>query len=157
MKSYTILQKCIHILYSQRRVSKQRGHSPPEYSKQEFIDWCLKSEKFQTLYKNWVASGFETKLAPSIDRINCKIPYSFDNIQVMTWKENRDKGHLERKLGTDGVAIKVNKISLSDGLLLDKYISISEASVKNKIPSGNITNSCMGKRSSAGGFKWEYA
>ena len=38
-------------------------------------------------------------LAPSIDRKDDYKPYTFDNIQLTTWQQNKAKGHEDCKNG----------------------------------------------------------
>lgn len=75
--------------------SKQRNHPLPEYTKDEFRDWYFKQPNLYRLVNNWINSGFNKDLIPSVVRINHKLHYKFDNIQLITWKENEIKGHLE--------------------------------------------------------------
>lgn len=43
-----------------------------------------------------------------------------------------------------------------NGVFVERFISITEASVKNNIPQSSIVNCCKGKSKTAGGFKWRY-
>lgn len=87
----------IRLIYSNQKItSKKRGHTPPQYSQQQLKDWLLDNEKFTYIYNHWVYSNYEQDLKPSIDRLDIIKGYSFDNIQVLTWAENRDKGKIER-------------------------------------------------------------
>lgn len=81
------------IYSTQRTSSKARGHELPKYSKEEFGSWLKSQDKFKTLYDAWVASGYKKNLKPSVDRIDVTKGYSFDNIQLLTWKENNQKRH----------------------------------------------------------------
>lgn len=51
---------------------------------------------------------------------------------------------------------KVNQLSL-DGKYIKTHESIKSAAKEAQIPDSNISACCKGKRSTAGGFKWEYA
>lgn len=66
-------------------------------SKEEFYIF-LKSSRFDEVFKTWVKSGRDAKLAPSVDRIDCKMGYSIGNIQILTRSENSKKAHKEAKL-----------------------------------------------------------
>lgn len=61
-------------------------------SKQEFYSWAQSSEDFDRLYWAWVASGFERKLAPSVDRIDPSRGYIVGNMQWLTHSENSRRG-----------------------------------------------------------------
>lgn len=43
-----------------------------------------------------------------------------------------------------------------NGIFIEQFTCIADAAAKYKIPSGNISNCCLGKRHSAGGFIWTY-
>lgn len=61
-----------------------------------FYEWSNKNEKFQTLYKDYVVSGYDRKLAPSVDRIDSSKGYELDNIEWVTMSENSRRGALSR-------------------------------------------------------------
>lgn len=65
----------------------------PYLSKREFMEWCENNiEEFMTLFVVWRDSDFSRKLAPSVDRINNKLGYSYNNIRWVTQSENSQKG-----------------------------------------------------------------
>lgn len=145
-----------HVYATQKRSSKIRGDSPPEYTKEEFLEWLISQKKFHKLYNNWVKSGYEKNLSPSVDRLNDYKGYSFDNIQVLTWQENMAKGHKDAK---EGVNNKQNKIVLQftkDGEFVSQYHSGMEAERQTGINNGYISNVCLGKLKCAGGFLWKH-
>ena len=82
---------------SQRHVSEKRGHQPPAYTKQELGEWIKSQPNFQELFDKYIESGFDSWLKPSVDRLDDNKGYSFDNIQLITWKENHDKGIQSKK------------------------------------------------------------
>lgn len=57
-------------------------------SREAFYDWALNSPRFRELYSQWVASAFEIRLAPSVDRIDREIGYELGNIRWVTQAEN---------------------------------------------------------------------
>jgi len=74
----------------------------------------------------------------------------------MTWEENNEKGHSDRKNGInnkDSTAVRQYTIDME---YLNEFFSIQEASRCTKINRGNISSCCSGKLNSAGGFKWNY-
>ena len=148
--------KAERIFTKQKQSSKIRGHHPPLYTKDEFIDWILRNEDYLRLHNQWVDSGYKKSLAPSVDRINDYKGYSFDNIQVTTWGENERKGHSDRKNGINNKHSKaVVKCDLN-GVELDSYHSISNAEKKTGIEKSSICRACNGRYKTAGGFKWRY-
>lgn len=63
------------------------------FDRWELEQWILEYnyDIFIKLFKNWKDNNFITDLVPSIDRIDCMKPYSFDNMQLLTWKQNTEK------------------------------------------------------------------
>ena len=96
----TLIGKIINIYENQVRNSKERGHDSPKYSRQDLIDYCTSSPTFINLWKAWCESGYKKDLSPSIDRIDDSKGYSFENIQVMAWIDNRGKYHRGKGDGT---------------------------------------------------------
>ncbi len=80
-----------NIYDKQRRNSKHRNHKMPTYTKQELKDWLFAQKLFHELYNNWVESGYEKMLVPSVDRIDDYESYTMDNISIATWDENNKK------------------------------------------------------------------
>ena len=61
-----------------------------------------------------------------------------------------------RKYGADNkLAQKVCKLSL-DGKLLEVYDTITLAAKANNTHNASISNCCLGKKITSGGFKWKY-
>lgn len=74
---------------SQRRHSKNRGHKMPTYTKKELNLWIESQPNYEKVYQDWEFSGFEKMKSPSCDRLNESIGYSLDNIQLVSWGENK--------------------------------------------------------------------
>ena len=157
----TIYQRSINGLISkiyatQIRGSKQRGHNPPTYTKQELIDWVLSQPNFKELYDNWVKSGYKKDLIPSVDRPDDYKGYSFNNIQLMTWKENNEKHYNDKK---NGINTKNCKSVIQYDLnmnFIKEFKSIKIASRELNINDTNISLVCKNKRNTSGGFIWRY-
>ena len=136
--------------------SKMRGFGPPNYTIAEFTVWIIGQELFHKLHSAWEASGYKKEFRPSVDRKNDYIGYSFQNIQLMTWEDNRRKGNADRKNGINNKWNKgVCKYSLV-GDFICSYYSAAEAGRQNNIRDTNISTCCRGGRAAAGGFKWQY-
>ncbi len=138
-----------NMYYGQVSSSKKRGHLPPEYTCDELVLWVLKQSMFTELFNQWVASGYKTRLIPSVDRLRNDIGYTFDNIQLMSFVGNMKKNH-------EGRYRNVKQYSL-DGKFIAEYKTISSASVALNIPLGCISRVCLGHRNKTGGFKWEFS
>lgn len=80
--------------------SRHRGHPPLGYTKYDLLKWCISESSFNILYSYWVMSDYHTKIRPSVDRICNAAGYSFDNIQLMTWRENNEKSHFKKGCNT---------------------------------------------------------
>ena len=80
---------------------QEKGLGKPEYSREELTGRYLDDYEFKILYNNWVESGFDKNLKPSFDRINPLKGYTFDNLQVITWQQNNEKGRIEKRIIAD--------------------------------------------------------
>lgn len=165
----------IHLLVlqmysSQKRHSKTRGHPLPNYTKEELKVWLLSQSNFQELYDNWVYSNHEKMLIPSCDRINDDLPYSFDNLTLTTWKENKQKSHDDMRSGKLKHGINPQKQVVALNLKTKEkfeFISIQQAARETKLSAANIHAVCRGtaKKDSkgyyyipktTGGLIWNY-
>lgn len=148
----------IRRIYShQNQSSVKRGHSLPNYTKKELELWLNCCPQFDLIYRLWVCSGYEKDKAPSVDRLDDCLSYSLDNIQVVTWLENRSRFYDDVKNGINKKRLRpVNQLS-KDGELVANFYSNAQASRDTGIGQGCIGACCKGARRSAGGFKWSYA
>lgn len=60
--------------------------------KSEFMEWAINSPEFHALFAAWEASGYDRKLAPSVDRINSSLGYEIGNMEWVTHSENSRRG-----------------------------------------------------------------
>ena len=65
--------------------------------KLEFYKWVLSNDTFKDLFEKYKESGYNRKLAPTIDRIDSSIGYQIDNMQVLTHSENSRKGAMSKR------------------------------------------------------------
>ena len=136
--------------------SRKRGYALPSYTMEELVEAVISMPLFHDLHHKWKSSGYISELAPSLDRDDDYLPYTEDNITLMTWGENRDKGHKDRREGRNNKYNKAVKQYNLDGTFLNEYHSIQEADRQTKIPNQNIVKCCKGKRKTAGKFIWKY-
>ena len=73
-----------------RERSRNRGHAMPNFTIKELHEWFNAQPNFDTLYNNWVDSDYDKWLKPSPDRIDSKLPYTFENLQLDTWRKNHE-------------------------------------------------------------------
>ncbi len=86
-------------IYSrQRSSSRNRNHVYPNYTFKELLDWVLSQPNFEELYSVWVDSNYDKWLKPSTNRLNNNKPYTFNNIELITWGQNDAKEHQKVKL-----------------------------------------------------------
>ena len=136
--------------------SIKRGHKKPEYTKDEFRIWLYSHEDFPKLYDKWVKYSYKKDLKPSVDRLDDYAGYSFNNIQLTTWRDN----YLKR--ASDMVSGKNNKKSKAvlqynnNGVFIKEYYSMMQAERETGISNSKISMVCKGKRNSAGNFIWQY-
>lgn len=70
----------------------------PILSKEDFYDWSLSDESYLSLHRDWVDSGYEKKLSPSIDRKDSSLGYVVGNIRWLTHSENSRLGSKNRNV-----------------------------------------------------------
>lgn len=155
---YKTLAGVISGIYNcQLQSSRTRLHPAPTYSKQELTTW-LYSQNVEILFNNWVSSNHNTNLRPSVDRIDSTRPYSFDNIRLVTWKENNSAAAEERKTCKHVTKQnkKIEQLTL-DGLHVETYLSQAHAARTTGFCRTNINHTCQGHREAAHGFLWRHA
>lgn len=136
--------------------SQRRGHIPPKYSKKELFEWVINQPHFVALYENWKESGYKKDLIPSIDRLDDFKGYSFDNIRLVTWKDNRMKSACQWKNGIgifEDFCNAVVQISM-DGAYIHEYTSCHQAAQAIGTSNANIGGAAMGRQATAAGFQW---
>ena len=112
----------------------------------------LNDKKFKRLFKEWEKSGYKKQLKPSLDRIDCKKNYSKDNIQMMTWAENRFKQSVyDGKRGR-----KPAVLQLLGNKVVRRFTSQRDVVKKLGIHQGNISQVLNGKRNYVNGYKFIY-
>lgn len=62
--------------------------------REQFYEWILSNETFLKLFADYEASGYQRKLAPSVDRLNNFRGYELDNMEIVTMSENSRRGAL---------------------------------------------------------------
>lgn len=128
----------------------------PDYTRDEFVAAFIDDPEFLRLFENWKKADYPVKgVKPSFDKIDDSRPYTFDNIQVVTWTENNAKEGRLRKIGKSSFKRYTPVIQLSlDGKILDTFISICEAARQTQGHDGHISEVIRGMRETSGGYKW---
>lgn len=132
--------------------SIRKGLPTPEYTLAEFHSLYLNDKTFLSIYNNWINGGCQYYDKPSFDRADPDKGYTKDNIQVMTWMENRVKGDRENaiRFTTAVVMFDVN------GKKLMEFESIKKAVEYTGLNQGLITMVCQGKRKHTCGYIFRY-
>ena len=155
LRSRTKIGKLKNIYRQQISSSKKRGHKHPEYTKEEFINMFIENLDYLRHYYSWVISGYNKEYAPSFDRKDDYKSYSFENIQIMYWHQNRNKYYKDSK---NNINKKQLKPVIGTNLITKEKIyfySMQEAE-RNGFNHSHISSCCKGKRSKHNGYKWEY-
>lgn len=145
---------------NQRMTSRNMGRPMPDYSQEELRNWVHSQPNWQSLFDTWVASGYVKELKPSCDRIDSSKPYTLDNLQLVTFKENlanQKRDNLKGlHLGANGSRVK--QLTLSGEFIAEHASVLIAMRSLGKDPqsSSNIHMVCKGKAKSAYGYKWEY-
>lgn len=120
--------KVARIIY-ERQISHSidRGHPPPSYTLEQLVQWMSGQPDMVMLWDAYVRSGYRTELRPSVDRKDPQKPYTLDNLQLLTWQDNRIKGAREKQAGVVNANQRPVAAYNSDGTLHRAYTSIMEA------------------------------
>ena len=153
----------LNIYSRQKAASKKRGHSQPSYSKKWLVNWMLSNPEYHRMYDIWELSGYDRDLVPTVDRIDDSIGYTEYNIQLLDWKSNRAKGHIERTIGNQNtsqgkISRPISAIRIIDNKKFE-FKSITEASRATGSSKGNI-DMCLSdsysRKKSKGFSNWRY-
>jgi len=161
------------MLRHQKRASKVRNYSPPCYDAYELYAWIKDQPAFTSMYKAWVESNYDKNIMPSIDRINDRISYTLDNIQLSTVQQNIQRYNKDT---FHGVNTKHNHaVDMLDlnGNFIQRFHSVAAAARHIGATSRiNIHDVCDQKtrpvkrpdgtyynyaRTQAYGYKWRYS
>lgn len=143
-------------IYTQQKSnSKTRGHNPPAYNIDDFVEWALNLDNFFSIYSVWWLSNYPKKLRPSFDRVDNSKGYSFDNIQLMTWDENNKRQNNDVKIGVDNSCnIAVLQYDL-DGNFIAEFHSMHDAARKTNSCFKKVSLVCNGLRKTHNKFIWK--
>ena len=152
--------------------AKRRKYLPPTYSEDDLYQWLKALPNFHEIFEGWVDSGYLTRFRPSVDRKDDYISYTLDNIELVTWNENNQKGYSSKITGDNNKKnLAVDMLDM-DGKFLERFYSVSEAARRfNGVPSnivGAINNRVSTRKlpdgttrksisTQAYGHKWRYS
>lgn len=134
--------------------AKKREMDLPTYTKEEFVTWINNHPNFEKLYQDWKDSEYDLWVVPSVDRLDDYKSYTFDNIRLVTWKENHERISQDQINGFNNkVSISVNQYDLW-GNYINSYYSIANAGRENNCSASRISACCNGKQISCDGYLW---
>lgn len=85
--------------------------------KDEFYVWAITSPGFHRLFREWEESGYDRKLAPSVDRVDSSVGYRIWNMQWVTHSENSRRGSISQH----------RQRQESEGRSANQYVPMEEA------------------------------
>lgn len=99
-------------MYSNQIIhSKSRGHPRPQYTSSQFKEWVLSNPKYKELYDKYKESDFDKNLVPSVDRLDPKLPYTFDNIELISFIENLRRNGITQIIEKGDPVLCINKFT----------------------------------------------
>ena len=143
----------IGIIYTQQvQRSKRKNRNKPDYSLKELREWVYKQDVFNILFTNWVDSNYSTDLIPSLDRIKPSLPYTLNNLQIIIWKENNEKGKLEKSNGR-----KSNEIVQSINLKTSEVLEFNNYREASKLTGDSIAtiSLCINNSRNSRKYSWK--
>lgn len=94
MRSYrNILSRVTGIQWKKAHLYKGKEILP----RKQFYAWANSNKDFVRLFKTYKKSGFDRKLAPSVNRINSSKGYLLENMEWITHSENSRLGSLSQR------------------------------------------------------------
>jgi len=137
---------------TQLRSALKSGVKQPNYTASHLIAWALAQPEFHELYDNWVDSGYQKQLTPSLGRLTTREgypSYSLINLEVMTFAEHA--ASLPR--GSTSRAKAVTQLDRLGGFIKE-FPSASQAQRETGVSQSSISACCTGKLKLAGNFIW---
>lgn len=111
-------------------------------TKEEFLKRFLNDKHFLELFNQWIKSGWDYKLSPSVDRIDSSKDYTLDNIQMITHSHNSTKDQIKQEVF----------VYTKSGELVGHFRSHIEAARKLDLHVANIWKVINGERKTTGGY-----
>lgn len=146
-----------------KRDNKNKFNLPLPFDKEEFKEWIITNYKFrlEEMLKEYKENNYKKELCPSIDRIDDFKSYTFDNMQLLTWEENNNKGRasLKNKRQCSEMAKRVwsKKVVQKDleGNVIAVFNSTHDVERILGFDSSLIAKACRGNKVSKG-YRWNY-
>lgn len=132
--------------------AKQQNRREVHYTLEQLHEKFLNDKRFLRVFKEWEKSGYNLQFQPTIDRIDCKKDYFLNNIQILTWAENRYKQRMELKV------IRARKIEMMQGeKIIRTFKSVTDATIQTGLHQSGISSCVTGVQKTTGGYSFRYA
>lgn len=145
-------ERNIDNFYSQLYVSmnkrnKKRGHGKILFKAKEFRAWLFNQSEYKGMFEAWDRGGRNIDNVPTVDRLNDSKGYVFDNMQLLTFRQNIMKPSIiHRKTNP------VIQLTLS-GEFVKEWDSVNSA---RRGFAYSVVHVLSGRDGSCKGFKWRY-
>jgi hypothetical protein len=146
---------CMVMYHGMRGSSKKRGHALPKFSHKEFLEWAISNTNFNSIYTSWITGGMHKDDKPSIDRLSDDFGYLFENMQIITFKENREKYYNQVREGVSGHVSKSVIVTFDNGDTRE-YHSSTEAANDLGLSQSAVSLKCRGKLPQTNGLIFKY-
>jgi len=153
---------CKKIYFHQIRNCDTRNHPHPTYTSEELETWIRSDSTRLQVYTSWISSGYDPELIPSVDRLDNTKSYAFDNIELVTWKENKERayqGIKSKTLPNSGLLNDGHRdvdYFSENGVYLGTFISLSEAARILALDHRMISRACYTKHMWYANYFWAY-
>ncbi len=149
----------INRMFSGVQARQRSKHaSELDFTFTEFVLW-LGTQSFEELFSNYLLSGESKDLVPSVDRIDDRYGYSFDNMQLLTWSDNRCKRREQEKLAIvtqNGIWNRLVHQYTIDGIYIATYKTCRIAANTVDGNKDAISACAGGNRRHSAGYQWSY-
>lgn len=128
IKAKSDIIKYVKKIYNTQKVSSiKRNHPPPDYSLDELTEWVKSQDSLENIWSRYQESNHTRRLAPSLDRLDCNLPYTLGNLELVTWEENDRRGSEHTKSGVKLTQHKAINAFYLDGSFYKSFVSLHEA------------------------------
>ena len=116
----------------------------PIMSREDFGVIANASDVLRRIHTEWIASGFQHRLSPSVDRIDNLLGYIEGNVQFVTHSANVSKGNSETDrrghLAGNTKRVRMSRegetVEFENGKLASDYLGLSRTAVAGAIYRG---------------------
>jgi hypothetical protein len=77
--------------------------------KEDFLSFTIHDPQFHAVFENWVVSGYEMRLTPSINRIDPSKGYTLENIEWISFSANSTAANTSRWNRSDYKRLSLEK------------------------------------------------